>query len=271
MTYGLVAPPTAVDLTADGYVDRVYIGDMAGQMWAFNVSFDATNKLSETLWSAKRLTQPPASNAEKHPVYYQAAVAFDEQRRPWIYFGTGDREHPTDTTNPSEYFYAVLDDSVGVYPRRENQELQEISSINTFVVDPTKKGWFLILEHSAQLVEKVLARPVVFNNLVYFTTYAYKGNATGCSIEGDARLYILKYDTGGGALNVDDLTDFQGSPSSQRFKNIGQGIPSNPVLSTKMNGTTSLVVGTTSSQVFSQEAFSSGTGKSLLYWREVTR
>ena len=217
------------------------------------------------------MTQPPASNSEKHPVYYQAAVAFDEYRKPWVYYGTGDREDPTDTTNPSEFFYAVKDDGLGVYPRRENHELQEISSVNTFIVDPTKKGWVLILEHSAQLVEKVLARPVVFNNIVYFTTYAYKGNATGCSIDGDARLYILKYDTGGGALDVDDLTDLQGTPSPQRFKKIGVGVPSNPVLSTKMSGKTSLIVGTTSSQVFSQEAFTSEKGKTLMYWREVTR
>jgi len=81
----------------------------------------------------------------------------------------------------------------------------------------------------------------------------------------------LKYDTGGGALNVDDLADLQGTPSAQRFKKIGQGVPSNPVLSTKMNGKTSLIVGTTNSQVFSQEAFTSEKGKSLLYWREVIR
>jgi Tfp pilus tip-associated adhesin PilY1 len=272
MTNSFVAPPTAVDTNADGFVDRVYIGDMAGQMWAFNVSFDdSINKTSETLWSAKRLTQPPASNAEKHPVYYQAAVAFDEYRKPWVYYGTGDREDPTDTTNPAEFFYAVKDDGLGVYPRRENQELQEISSVNTFTVDPTKKGWYMILEHGGQVVEKVLARPVVFNNIVYFTTYAYKGNTTGCSIDGDARLYILKYDTGGGALDVDNLTDFAGPPSAQRFKKIGLGVPSNPVLSTKMSGKTSLIVGTTSSQVFSQEAFTSLKGKTLLYWREVTR
>jgi type IV pilus assembly protein PilY1 len=271
MTFSLAAPPTAVDTNADGYVDRAYIGDMAGQMWAFNISFDSINKTSETLWSANRLTQPPASNSEKHPVYYQAAVSFDNYRKPWVYFGTGDREDPTDTTNPPEFFYAVKDDGLGVYPRRENQELQEISSVNTFTPDPAKKGWYMILEHSAQMVEKVLARPVVFNNIVYFTTFAYKGNATGCSIEGDARLYILKYDTGGGALNVDDLSDLKGTPSTQRFKKIGVGVPSNPVLSTKMLGKTSLIVGTTSSQVFSQEAFTSEKGKTLLYWREVTR
>lgn len=271
MTHSFVAPPTAADLNAHGYVDRVYIGDRAGQMWVFDVSFNSINKTSETLWRSKRLIQPPASNSEKHPVYYQAAVAFDNQRKPWVFFGTGDREDPTDISNPAELFYAVKDDGLGAYPRREVDDLQEISSVNTFTPNPAKKGWYLVLERSGQLVEKVLARPVVFNKLVYFTTYAYKGNTTGCSIDGDARLYILKYDTGGGALNVEDEADLQGPPSTERYINIGAGVPSNPVLSTNMSGMTSLIVGTTSSQVFSREVFTSEKGKTLLYWREVTR
>lgn len=271
MNYSFPAPPATVDLNADGYVDRVYIGDLGGQMWVFNVSFNPITKKSNSQWSAKRLTEPPASVAEKHPVYYQAAIALDEYRKPWVYYGTGDRENPTDTTNPAEFFYAVRDDDDGAYPRRENQELQEISSVNTFVPNPSKKGWYLILERSSQLVEKVLAKPVVFNNIVYFTTYAYRGKATGCSVEGDARLYQLYYKTGGGALDVDELADLQGPPSAQRYVKIGYGVPSNPVISVNTQGKASIVIGTTSGQVFSKEAFSGGIGRALLYWREVNR
>ena len=271
MTYSFPATPTPVDIDGNGYVDRVYIGDLGGQMWAFSVSFDMVNKKSNSLWSACRLTQPPASNSEKHPVFYQPAVAFDNSKNPWVFFGTGDRENPLDTTNPPEVFYSVKDDGLGVYPRRENHELQEISSVNTFTPDPTKKGWYMILEHSSQLVEKVLARPVVFDNIVYFTTFAYKGNATGCSIEGDARLYVLYFQTGGGALDVDELNDLQGTPSSQRYITIGQGIPSNPVISVNNEGVASVIIGTTNSEIYSKQVFSSGTGKSILYWREVTQ
>jgi type IV pilus assembly protein PilY1 len=271
MTYSFPSPPTSVDTDGNGYMDRVYIGDLGGQLWAFNVSFNAVNKTSNSLWSAYRLTKPPASTAEKHPVFYQPAVAFDENRIPWVYYGTGDREFPVDTTNPNELFYGVKDDGLGVYPRRENQELQEISSVNTFTPDPTKKGWYMQLERSGQLVEKALARPVVFDNILYFTTFAYKGNAGGCSIEGDARLYKLYYKTGGGALDVDDLSDLKGTPSSQRYVKIGQGIPSNPVITVSLQGVTSIIIGTTNNQIFSQQAFSSGSGRSLLYWREVIR
>jgi len=82
---------------------------------------------------------------------------------------------------------------------------------------------------------------------------------------------MLYYPTGGGALNVDELIDLKGTPSSERYKIIGSGVPSNPVISVNMKGKASIIIGTTNSQVFSQQAFSSGTGKTILYWREVAR
>jgi Tfp pilus tip-associated adhesin PilY1 len=158
---------------------------------------------------------------------------------------------------------------LGNYPRKET-DLLDVTSLNTFSQDLTKKGWFIKLQRSGGQVEKVLAKPAVFNHLLYFTTYTYKGT-TACSVEGDARLYIVDYLSGGGALTVDELGDLEGSPSAQRYKTIGAGVPSNPVISVNMKGKATIIIGTTSGQVFSQQAFSSGTGKSLLYWREVTR
>jgi hypothetical protein len=119
-------------------------------------------------------------------------------------------------------------------------------------------------------VEKVLAKPAVFNRLVYFTTYTYTETADPCSIAGEAKLYIVEYLSGGGALTVDELSDLTG-PAVERSKTIGAGIPSAPVISVNTRGKAWIVIGTTTGQVFSDQAFSSSPGKTLLYWREVTR
>lgn len=265
MNYSFPSPPTAVDINLDGYIDRVYIGDMAGQMWVFDVSSENKNE-----WTGKRLFVAPATPAEKHPIYYQPAVAFDQNKIPWVYFGTGDRENPNDSTNPPERFYAIKDDGQGSYPRREG-DLKDLIGLgeNTFakVVDPYK-GWFIKLEKADGKHEKVLAKPAVFNRLVYFTTYSYKQTNDPCKVTGDAKLYIVEYLSGGGALFVDDLTDLLG-PASNRSMIIGEGIPSAPVISVNMNGEASVIVGTTTGQVFSQKAFSLSKNKGLLYWREV--
>jgi len=267
MKYSMPAPPTAVDLNLNGYVDRVYIGDLGGQMWVFDVS--SGNKEE---WTGKRLFQAPATPTQKHPIYYQPAVAFDRYRVPWIYFGTGDRENPNDSTNPPERFYAVKDDGQEPYPRREGN-LKDLIGLgeNTFVgVTDPQKGWFIKLEKADGKHEKVLAKPAVFNRLVYFTTYAYKQTNDPCRVDGDAKLYIVEYLSGGGALLVDEVTDFSLTPS-ERSKMIGEGIPSAPVISTNLKGKASIIIGTTSGQISSQEGFSPTTNKGLFYWREVVR
>ena len=267
MNYSFPSPPTAVDINLDGYIDKIYIGDLGGQMWVFDIS---SNNKDE--WTGKRLFVAPASVAEKHPIYYQPAVAFDQNKIPWVYFGTGDRENPNDSTNPPERFYAVKDDNQEPYPRRE-ENLKDLIGLgqNTFakVTDPYK-GWFIKLEKTGGRHEKVLAKPSVFNRLVYFTTYSYKPTNDPCQVKGDAKLYIVEYLSGGGALLVDDYTDFLG-PTSNRSVVIGEGIPSTPVISINTEGEATLLVVTTDGQVFGRKAFSLSKNQNLLYWREIIR
>jgi Tfp pilus tip-associated adhesin PilY1 len=267
MIHSFPSPPAAVDINSDGFIDKVYIGDVGGQMWVFDVSFDQASAKGESRWSGKRLFQAPATHPEKHPIYYQPAVALDQYRTPWVFFGTGDRENPKDTSNPSERFYAVRDDGKGAYPRAEN-DLSDVTSLNTYTADPATYGWFIKLEKTGQHMEKVLAKPVVFNRLVYFTTYTYKGE-NPCEVAGFARLYTMEYLSGGGAVDFSDQSYADGTTSS-RSVDIGVGVPSAPVISVNLKGQASVIIGTTSGQVFSKKVFSPETMKDLLYWRKVT-
>jgi Tfp pilus tip-associated adhesin PilY1 len=265
MRHSFPAPPTTLDTNSDGYVDRVYVGDLAGQMWVFNVSFDQINKKSNRQWNGQRLFMAPKEPLEKHNSYYQPAVAFDKYGNPWVYFGTGDKENPTDTTNPQERFYAVLDDGKGDYPRLENN-LKDVTTLNTFSQDRTKKGWYIRLEKLGNRLEKVLGKATVFNKLLYFTTYFYNDKGDPCSVAGDPKLYIVEYLSGGGAFLLGDY--LQGNPS-ERSRIIGSGVASSPVITANMKGKDSVIVGTTSGQVYSTKVFSPTTAKEILYWREV--
>ncbi len=271
MNYSFAAPSTAVDVNVDGYVDKVYVGDLGGQMWVFDVSFNPTNNKSNSQWTGKRLFAAPVGLAEKHRVYYQPAVAFDRFRDPWVYFGTGDREYPKDDSNPPERFYAVKDDGkgtdgLGTYPLTETN-LLDVTSLNTFS-QTSLKGWYITLGKSTGRLEKVLAKPTIFNRLLYFTTYTYTGATNPCTVAGEAKLYVVEYLSGGGALAVDDLSDLAGSPSA-RSTEIGAGVPSSPTVSVNIRGRASVNIGTTSNQVFSDEIFSPASTKEVIYWREV--
>ncbi len=257
MDYSLAAPPTAVDSNFNGYVDKVYIGDLAGQMWVFDIS---SNDIAQ--WTGKILFRPLGTPAEKRPLYYQPAVAFDSRRTPWVYFGSGDRENPSDK-NSKEKFYAVKDDGIGPYPRTENN-LKDVTVYSDRKFLPPQeplKGWYIRLAMS----EKVLAKPAVFYNLLYFTTYTYTSDDP-CQRAGDASFYVVEYLSGGGALVLDDY--LQGIPTTRSVR-IGEGIPSAPVISVDLHGKATVTIGTTSGRITTKQAFSPSNTKEILYWREV--
>jgi Tfp pilus tip-associated adhesin PilY1 len=124
------------------------------------------------------------------------------------------------------------------------------------------KGWYIQLARS----EKVLSKPAVFSNLLYFTTYTY-ATTDECNQTGEASLYIVEYLSGGGALVLDDYV--AGRPSA-RSERIGEGIPSAPVISVNLEGKASVTIGTTSGEIFTRSGHSPTTTKEILYWREVT-
>jgi Tfp pilus tip-associated adhesin PilY1 len=279
MSYSFAAPPTVVDTNSDGFVDKVYMGDLGGQMWVFDVSFNEITKKSDSLWTGRTLFTAPVSSSEKHSIYYQPALAFDRYGKPWVYFGTGDRENPNDYTNQNERFYAVKDDGKGTYPRTENNNtLLEVTSSNTFtqIQDPLK-GWMIKLEKSANSLEKVLAKPAVFNQLVYFTTYTYtyseSTNPCYTGGIGSAKAYIVEYRSGGGAVSTLD-DNLIPSATSNRWVPIsgsGSGLPSPPVISVSLNGKASITILTTTGQILSQKVFSPSVSKAPIYWRELIR
>jgi type IV pilus assembly protein PilY1 len=260
MSHALAAPPSAVDTLGSGYINKVYIGDLGGQMWVFDVS---STDIAE--WSGKRLFKAPGGGSEKHPIYYQPAVALDKSRTPWVFFGTGDRENPTDM-HSDERFYAVKDDGKTGSSPYEEKNLKDVTTYSdiTFKTpeDPLK-GWYIQLAKA----EKVLAKPAVFYNLLYFTTYTHI-STDACKTTGKATLYKVEYLSGGGAYVLDDY--LQGTPSKRsEEKGIGEGIPSAPVISVNLQGKASVTIGTTSTKLLSEEVPSPTTNKETLYWREV--
>jgi len=102
-----------------------------------------------------------------------------------------------------------------------------------------KSGWYIKLD--VNLGEKVLSPPVVFYKTAYFTTFTptFGTETDPCFVgEGKARVYVLRYDTGNAALNL-DLTNDVGGPivrRSDRTGVIGTAMPSGVII-TFMEGT----------------------------------
>ena len=181
---------------------------------------------------------------------FYAPDAVEESYGEIIYFGTGDRENPGDTTVVNR-FYAVKNDWTATGTLTES-DLVDVTS-NQIQLGTTEqrtqvkaqlesgKGWFIRLENPAK---KVVATPRVYAGVVYLTTYT---PSNGCgTISGDpcaastargvARLYAMDYKTGAAvhSFSNEAETDASGSSVSLGKKDrsiaIGTAIPSAPVI-----------------------------------------
>src|SRR5207244_2966380 len=85
-----------------------------GQMWKFDVSATATAS-----WTGKRLFAAPLASGTTNPpgageyypaqgIYGAPTLALDKDLKLWLFFGTGDRNHPNSTTAPNR-FYGIKD------------------------------------------------------------------------------------------------------------------------------------------------------------------
>jgi type IV pilus assembly protein PilY1 len=226
MNFSLAANATAVDVDNTGYVDRVYIGDVGGQMWKFDVSANATAS-----WTGKRLfnasplqTNPPAAG-EYYPaqsIYGAPVLAFDSAMNLWLFFGTGDRNHPNNTA--SNRFYGIKENTdMGNANALTESNLFDVTSTNG---TPTG-GWFFQLGTN----EKVLAAANVFNMDVLFTGFTPTTAVTCESAGGTAKLYAVQMTSGYAAINFSTGAALTSTDSSAtRSTTIGSGIASMPVV-----------------------------------------
>src|SRR5262249_34030967 len=169
MNFSLAANPTAVDLDNDGYVDHVYIGDVGGQLWKFEVSNTATSS-----WQGKRLfaaassqTNPPAAG-EFYPAqafYAAPTLAFDNSHNLWVYIGSGDRNHPNNTA--SNRFYGIVDPGNMTNGSTVTESMLADVSTATGSNTTDTDGWFFQLGAN----EKAFAAGNVFNNTVLFSGF----------------------------------------------------------------------------------------------------
>lgn len=225
MGYSIPAAPAIVDTDNDGFIDTAYIGDLGGNVWRFN--FCTANDMPScgiSNWSGRRLFESSGGNIR--PIYTIPAITKDQLNNLWVYWGTGDKMNPN-TSNVQERFFAIKDnDRTTTY--KIHDLVNVTSSGNTLdFTSSSDKGYYINLSENG---EKILADPVVFGFVAYFTTYTPSTEGGICAQSGSASLYAINSKTGGGALS-----------NGSRSMGIGTGIASTPLLSMQPTGSGSLI------------------------------
>ncbi|HWU39231.1 MAG TPA: PilC/PilY family type IV pilus protein, partial [Candidatus Acidoferrum sp.] len=218
MNFSLPADMTAVDFNRDGFIDRLYIGDVGGQVWKFDVvgrdgsgnptgatlsSGQVTNWLGKRLFQADSSEANPAAAGEYYPtqgIWDAIIPAYDQKMNVWIYFGTGDRDHPIYPNSVANRFYGVEDpvDINKATDMNNGSPITEASLVNVTSTNGTPtQGWYITLGTN----EKVLSTANVFNYIVYFSSFTPTSVATCGFGGGTAKLYAIQEVTGYAALD----------------------------------------------------------------------
>ena len=237
---------TSIDRNGDGYVNRVFAGDMGGRVLALRDDDYDGNWERHLLFS---LPETYPVDARMVPLGRKFMTAPEVSPEPWgemLYLGTGDREKPNDRLK-TDAIYAVpsfwdgrslsVYDLVDVTDNRVqdgNQEEQE--EIKGQIAE--RKGWMMRLPNAG---EKVVSTPLLFNKVLYFTTFTPgTTGTTPCEASGDlgtARLYAVDYQNAGARINfATNWTNPGGLDIHDRSIVIGHSIPTAPRLTVTKAG-----------------------------------
>jgi type IV pilus assembly protein PilY1 len=236
MTYSIPSDIARVDADGDGRIDRLYVGDMGGRMWRFDVGDP-----NPANWSGRIIfdSNPGNDGTTGRKIFYPPDVSLEKANFEMLSFGTGDRENPKEETIINR-LYAVKDKNLTGTILNENSLYDVTSDELQTDIDATRKneilsqlnaayGWLIKLGQG----EKCLSSPVLFYKTDYFTTFTPIAAADPCDARfGTATMYALEYTTGNAVFDFDLTNNIGGIKilRSDRSEVIGTAIPSGVII-----------------------------------------
>jgi type IV pilus assembly protein PilY1 len=243
-----LSAPRAVDVNADGLVDYFFAGDLTGRLWRFDVT--ATN---EATWSADTLfTATDGTNPQ--PITSAPGVARDPATGYiWVFFGTGRYMTSDDQASTStQSYYGITvgpsgDDS-GDLTRSDLQE-REINVVESSTgrraflpsesgIADGRRGWYLDLDNPSGTGERVISAPLLYDNILIFSSIVPPQASTVNSCEAGGSGYVNALDAFSGTSldtpffneSVLTITDGDGNELPIGSLPIGAGMPTAPII-----------------------------------------
>jgi type IV pilus assembly protein PilY1 len=254
MTNSIPADVRVIDLTGDGFADRMYAADLGGRVWRFDIKNGETpanlalGGVFASLGTGDLATKTgAAADAANRRFFYAPDVALMKSGTTnWINvaIGSGHRELPITDQTAVNRFYSLRD--YNIFSQVTNSQYKatcgstETSPCHQIITDDDSRlvdvttdlnptipsggvGWRMNLQ---DLGEKALAESRTFQNKIYFTTYSPQQrsfNPEFCvATVGLNRLYVVDAATGDPVTNFDVSTP-GATTASDRSKELAQG------------------------------------------------
>ena len=176
-----------VDKDAKGFVDRAYVGDLAGNVWRMDLDDPSSSTNDSAGWKLHKLASLGARK-----FFYPPDVVLGATFHA-VVIGSGDREKPLVQTS-SDRFYMLKDMKLGLDGTGQTTITQSDLVVNT--ADSTSaKGWYY---NFATDGERLVNAPLTIGGSVYFGTN--KPITVGaCKADlGESRSYAMSFLDGSG-------------------------------------------------------------------------
>ena len=255
MKYSMPADPALLDHDGDGHTDQIYIGDMGGQVWRFDVDSSA-GSVANSISGGVIADLAGADEENNRRIYSRidaVLVSLEGIHYMYLSVGTGYRAHPLDTNINDRFYvlrqrdfsgtpigYGFLDTTQGNPSFRPITEADLFDTTDNLILEGNAEqqkqanvelgslqGWYLALEESG---EKSLSPSLTVDYQVLFTTYIPTEPEHACSASvGQARFYALNLLNGAPVADLDGDSNGEVEDASDRYKTLMRpGIPTEP-------------------------------------------
>ena len=203
-----------IDLSGDGYADRMYATDLGGQVWRFDI---INGQNPSTLVTGGVIAQLGAEGVSGTPSaaetrrFYNATdvslITDKQQQRRFIAIsvGSGYRAHPFDLS-AADRFFSLRDGDVfnqlsqndyDTYPIITDGDLIEVSGQTQTVITSADSGWKFTLPNN----EKILADSLTFDDQIFFVAFTPDSNAAATCSAGKGTNFLYRMN----AINGDPV------------------------------------------------------------------
>lgn len=197
-----LATPALADLDGNGTIDLAYAGDLNGDLWAFDLTSNATSN-----WRVAYNGTPLFNTESNLPITSKPILALHPSEpttasnfpNVMVFFGSGQFMIDDDkTTTNDNYFYGVWDSGSSNLTRSNliEQTYNSAFSVRVLSRNPVDYsvyyGWNISLPDSG---ERIITSPAVRGNTVIFNSSVPTGDA--CSTGGYGYRFIVDLATGG--------------------------------------------------------------------------
>ena len=247
-----MAQPLIVDSTGSGRADKIYAGDLYGNLWKFDISPSSIDDWKSSLFNGN--TPIPLFTASRgQTITTRPAVTRSAAGGQLVMFGTGkfveisDKQVAGATT---QSIYAIRDNNTTTTITKDANLIQQTITdtttdngkehrvvSNTAVDWATNHGWYLDLIQTGltNKGERVVLNPWVYDNILYVTTLL--PDADTCAYGGSS--WYMQFDVRTGQLQQSQLTEppamglesgsvITGKPNGEPTPNPDPGEPTPP-------------------------------------------